>query len=89
MSLGLQGIHIRFQEKGDFLQGDCFISPHTVFLLAVLEKQNYGVYVSNTKFRFADITVIRTVYIQMSFKKKSSKFTDAKSVQIRTLIFFL
>lgn len=45
MSLELQGIHIRFQGKGDFLQpllGVLFLQV-TVFLLAVLEKQDYGV----------------------------------------------
>lgn len=79
-----------FKERESFCKKAILFLQVIVFLLAVLEKQDYGVCVFNTKSRFADITVICTVYIQMSFKKKaSSKFTDRKNVQIRTLIFFL
>lgn len=61
----------------------------SVFLLAKLESQDYGMHVFNTQSRFADITVICTVYIQMSSEKKaSSKFTHSSCEQIRTLIFF-
>jgi len=59
-----------FKETESFCKKTILLLQVTVFLLAVLEKQDCGVCVFNTKSRFADITVICTVYIQMSFKKK-------------------
>ena len=45
---------------------------------------------SEAQKRFADVTIICTIYIQMFLKKNTaSKFTDGNCVQIRKLISFL
>lgn len=52
-----------FKERESFCKKIIIFLHVTLFLLTVLEKQDYGGCVFNTKSRFADITVICTVYI--------------------------